>query len=148
MLVGHVVDEEQIANAAQGANADAFANASTITSPVLWNHGEPWRGQHVQFKRFIASTFGAGSWEQIAQMCASVFKCHVYRSEAGGAAIANRHGHSNDLPSYWALGFTTVEEMMAKVSREAADEYKEKHRNCCGFGVTVRKMKYDYRDDL
>ena len=52
---------------------------------------------------------------------------HIYREEK------NRQGHSNDLPSYWALGFNNVLEMKANISKEEFEEYVSKHYNCCGF---------------
>ena len=52
---------------------------------------------------------------------------HVYRD------LKNRQGHSNDLPSYWALGFNTVFEMKENIDETEFQEYVGKHNNCCGF---------------
>ena len=52
---------------------------------------------------------------------------HVYRDQK------NRQGHSNDLPSYWALGFNTVFEMKENIDETEFQEYVGKHNNCCGF---------------
>ena len=52
---------------------------------------------------------------------------HVYRDQK------NRQGHSNDLPSYWALGFNTVFEMKENIDETEFEEYVGKHNNCCGF---------------
>ena len=52
---------------------------------------------------------------------------HVYRD------LKNRQGHSNDLPSYWALGFNTVFEMKENIDETEFEEYVGKHNNCCGF---------------
>jgi hypothetical protein len=52
---------------------------------------------------------------------------HVYRD------LENRQGHSNDLPSYWALGFNTVFEMKENIDETEFQEYVGKHNNCCGF---------------
>ena len=52
---------------------------------------------------------------------------HVYRD------LKNRQGHSNDLPSYWALGFNTVFEMKENIDETEFQEYVGQHNNCCGF---------------
>ena len=44
----------------------------------------------------------------------------------------NRHGHHNDKPSYWALGYPTLEAFAAKNSKESFEEYCKIHFNCCG----------------
>ena len=45
----------------------------------------------------------------------------------------NRQGHSNDLPSYWALGYKSVVEMREVISEEEFNNYIKDHSNCCGF---------------
>ena len=52
---------------------------------------------------------------------------HIYRDQK------NRQGHSNDLPSYWALGFNSVYEMKENISEEEFNKYVDAHYNCCGF---------------
>ena len=53
-------------------------------------------------------------------------KSNTYRG------LENRQGHSNKKPSYWALGFNTLEEMWEILSDEEKKKYQEKHYNCCG----------------
>ena len=52
---------------------------------------------------------------------------HIYRE------LKNRKGHSNDLPSYWALGYKNVFEMKENISEKEFDYYVKEHSNCCGF---------------
>ena len=52
---------------------------------------------------------------------------HIYRKKK------NRQGHSNDLPSYWALGFNSIFQMKENISEEEFNEYVSQHHNCCGF---------------
>ena len=56
---------------------------------------------------------------------------HCYR---GSADSANRHGHSNEFPSYWALGHQTLREMRENVCKEDFDDYIREHcqgKGCC-----------------
>jgi hypothetical protein len=72
---------------------------------------------------------------------------HTYRSGA-----PNHSGHSNDLPSYFTMGYTTMEDMEAKVSPEEFAAYRAAHapRGCCGFataaGLTRRNRFKRYKD--
>ena len=56
---------------------------------------------------------------------------HIYR---GGADKKNRHGHSNDLPSYWAYGYQSVSEMSSCENQSFMDNYYKNHIGCCGLG--------------
>ena len=56
---------------------------------------------------------------------------HHYRE----GSKANRHGHSNEKPSYWALGYKNLDEMRDGVCDEEWREYLRLHRTCCGLGV-------------
>ena len=53
---------------------------------------------------------------------------HTYRDGS-----ANHNGHSNDRPSYFALGFATLEEMAAAVDAKEMGEHERCHYNCCGI---------------
>ncbi len=44
----------------------------------------------------------------------------------------NRHGHDNHKPSYWALGYDTLNDMKKQVSPDVFAEYCKVHFNCCG----------------
>ena len=56
---------------------------------------------------------------------------HIYR---GGADKRNRHGHSNDLPSYWAYGYQSVSEMANCENYSFMENYYKNHIGCCGLG--------------
>lgn len=65
---------------------------------------------------------------------------HMYR-----LSQPNRQGHSNDKPSYWALGFRDLEEMQ-KAQPVEFEAYCKVHASCCGMGKKLklserRKMK-------
>jgi hypothetical protein len=65
-------------------------------------------------------------WNKLVAYSKSKFR-YIYRE------LENRHGHSNEKPSYWALGFNTIEEMFKIVSPQKIEEYKKIHTNCCGL---------------
>uniref|UniRef100_A0A0G4H0L6 VWFA domain-containing protein n=1 Tax=Chromera velia CCMP2878 TaxID=1169474 RepID=A0A0G4H0L6_9ALVE len=53
---------------------------------------------------------------------------HIYRS------APNRNGHSNEKPSFFALGYETLAECLQNLSEDARAEYYREHTNCCGLG--------------
>jgi hypothetical protein len=55
---------------------------------------------------------------------------HVYRD----SDKPNRHGHCDSKPSYFGLGYMTLEQMVLNISDDEWKEYKEIHHNCCGIG--------------
>ena len=65
-------------------------------------------------------------WEKLVAYVKSKFR-YIYRN------LPNRHGHSNEKPSFWALGFSSIEEMFKIVSNEKVENYKKIHTNCCGL---------------
>lgn len=52
---------------------------------------------------------------------------HSYRTPH----LPNRHGHHNDKPSYWALGYLRLEEY-AKANPDDFEKYCQIHYDCCG----------------
>ncbi|EGD82737.1 hypothetical protein PTSG_03387 [Salpingoeca rosetta] len=107
-------------------------NSSDATSSdgadveVVWNRGNVLR---LDLSVFAAVYVRAGEVAAWAAIKAEHKKraIHLYRE------AANRHGHSNALPSYWALGYATLDAMRAAVSAEEYQEYCSKHTRCCGF---------------
>merc|ERR1712232_26435 len=55
--------------------------------------------------------------------------CHLYR---GGACNCNRHGHSNDLPSFFAFGHNSLLSFAETMDDKALAEYQAQHATCCG----------------
>ena len=107
---------------------------------VVWNQGNVFRDRDKIAK---AKSFSSKELiEQYEKVDLST-TYHVYR---GGSDFANRHGHSNDLPSYWAIGFNSVSEMAKGVSEEFMKDYYKKHINCCG--LAKNKLNYTQRKKL
>lgn len=88
---------------------------------ICWNNGNFIR-RHTAFRRFRDSA------EFIAMMRdASTNEVHRYRD------APNRHGHSNDKPSYYAYGFQTIENYRDSVSADEWADYCSQHKGCCGL---------------
>jgi len=81
----------------------------------LWNNGNPTvtRKFITKFDNEEYNKFFKGS-------------LHSYRDSA------NRHGHSNKFPSYWALGYQTLREMRENVCKEDFDNYITNHCQSIG----------------
>jgi hypothetical protein len=45
----------------------------------------------------------------------------------------NRHGHGNSKPSFFGMGYTSMEEMIDSANLAAWEDYKTKHVRCCGM---------------
>jgi hypothetical protein len=59
----------------------------------------------------------------------------------------NRHDHGRDRPSYWAMGFATIESMMLAVKnneipQSVFDDYCTTHVDCCGMRIGKKKRKF------
>ncbi|KAI8805481.1 hypothetical protein BJ742DRAFT_820598 [Cladochytrium replicatum] len=90
----------------------------------VWNNGN----MMLFFKKEWEETFkriGAESlWDALKEQRKE--KAYVYRE------LKNRHGHGNDLLSYWAMGYPTMEAMKSAVSADEFGDYEKKHPFCCG----------------
>ena len=51
----------------------------------------------------------------------------------------NRHSHHNGKPSYWALGWPTLEAFAKEHTEEEFEEYCRIHCDCCGVNQIVKK---------
>ena len=91
---------------------------------VIWNKSNIYR----KYKNYypLKNVLINKEWDYIMKTLQKARK-HIYRE------LKNRQGHSNDLPSYWALGYKNVFEMKENISEKEFDEYVKEHSNCCGF---------------
>jgi hypothetical protein len=94
-------------------------------SEPVWAHGSARIGMNKAFRaRFDALDSTGQQWEAVAAV-ARQNRRHVYREGR------NRHGHGNDFPSYFALGYLSLEEMQQSVSGEEFAAYRSAHSKCC-----------------
>ena len=98
----------------------------------VFNNGNIYRGYN-DFKDVICNTDEA-YWEKLYKYIMKKRR-HVYRE------LENRQGHSNDKPSYWALGYKSIEEMFNTISKVEIEEYKKVHTQCCGLGSKRNRSK-------
>ena len=103
-----------------------FLLAQDVDGNSVWNNGNSYKCSLEQLQ-LVFEKLGA-DWEEFL----TEYKLRSRHTYRGGADVCNRHGHSNDKPSYWALGYATMDEMISKVSTEEFEEYKKIHCNCCG----------------
>jgi hypothetical protein len=82
-----------------------FVNNDTI----LWNEGHMLRLSPKMLES-LQGFFDAEHWAKLMDLKKRCRK-HSYRQ-----GNRNRHGFSNTCPSYWALGFETIDEMKALLS--------------------------------
>ena len=104
---------------------------------IVWNQGNMFRNKDIIQK---AKELFDGLDEKLVKMNKN-FGIHIYR---GGADKCNRHGHSNDLPSYWAYGYQSLSEMEVYENKEFLKDYYQNHIGCCGLGkdgLSYTKMK-------
>lgn len=101
---------------------------------IVWANGNVLNGNYDRF----AWTFDAldSTHSLFQQLKAIKLRYGVYQYARSNE---NRHGHSNDHPSYWALGFQTLQEYQASVSPADYTAYAQAHSNCCGFRPARRQ---------
>lgn len=105
---------------------------------VVWNEGNILRDLDKINK--VKSFLSEKLLKKFEEM--KINSIYKYR---GGSDMCNRHGHSNDLPSYWAYGYQSVYEMSLHENESFMDDYYKNHIGCCGLGskgdLSYTKMK-------
>ena len=115
----------------------------------LWNGGVPLRVSTKNVARINAAVCDEG----LAEYLSTLKGRHLYRPSGAAldkktnlpvAVSGNRHNHSNELPSYFGLGYATLAEYLeclAELPAEARDrewaEYCSLHSDCCGVETAV-----------
>ena len=95
-------------------------------SNVVWNGGNIIRDfEKIKKAKTFLSEDLLNKFEEIKKSA-----IHIYR---GGSDMCNRHGHSNDLPSYWAYGYQSVYEMSLNECKTFMEDYYKNHIGCCGL---------------
>ena len=100
---------------------------------AVWANGNYLIGDYFHFDRVFKGFDMTGDlWHEMKAM-----KARYRRSDYIGRdtrSKANRHGHGNDHPSYWARGYKTLAAFREAVSAEEYEAYAKAHPHCCGFG--------------
>ncbi len=107
----------------------ALCTAKDSTGTEIWNNSNLLRINVNSMEPIFKEFDELERFEELRE----IYKknpTHIYR---GGEGSANRHGHSNDKPSFWAYGYQTLEAMINNISDDEWLEYKKEHHNCCGI---------------
>jgi hypothetical protein len=106
-----------------------FILGKDLNGNNVWNGGNAIRTKLTQYQNIFEHFDKEDLWKILYQKYANSIT-HIYR---GDIKFANRHGHHNEKPSYWALGFKTVKDMETKISKDEYETYAVCHCECCGF---------------
>ena len=90
----------------------------------IWNEGNKFKKLKTYYP--LKNIYNKEGWNALIKLIQKR-GIHVYRNDK------NRQGHDNDLMSYWALGYKSIQEMKENVSEEEFEKYAKEHSNCCGF---------------
>ena len=92
---------------------------------IVYNNGEICDIKNIKKykKRFLASST-IEEWDEVEQKFNSC-NTHTYREKE------NRRGHGNSKPSYWAIGFTHLIDLLRLLTEEEREDYVSKHGKCC-----------------
>ncbi|XP_037027479.1 uncharacterized protein LOC119068126 [Bradysia coprophila] len=106
---------------------------------AVWNHGGVCFS--INLIDMKANFVKFGSWEEWNAIMVEYKKKgkHIYREHKN-----NQHGHGNDKPSFWAMGYSTMVEFRDTVSLSEFKKYCKNHRQCCG----VRNLEDDFLKSL
>lgn len=113
-----------------------YSGRSTIDGARLFNGGNLYTS--VDWKPLQSLLLSVGRkklWDKLQEDLRN--RGHVYRE-----GMANRHGHSNDFKSYFAMGCQTLEQYYKVASEEAWSNYIKKHCSCCGVSEFLARAQF------
>jgi hypothetical protein len=96
----------------------------------VWNGGNVLRCPRAPLKDLLMEI---GAWEEWTLLEDRLMNrsVHVYRV----TQLPNRHGHWDDLQSYWALGFDTLQQYFESTDDGEREAYTQRHAACCGVSA-------------
>lgn len=109
---------------------------------AVWNNGN---GCFLlKFKEFEVNFLKYGTWNEWNDIMAKrkTKGVHKYRD-----TLRNRHDHGNDKPSYWGLGYESIDEFRSSVSLGEFTEYCKNHLRCCGVRFLEHAFLLTLNDD-
>jgi len=90
---------------------------------VVWANGNVMRRGVARATEVLLREVGEAEFMRVMRV-RSTHARHRYRT----TETKNRHGHGNDKPSFWALGYETIDDYAAAVSLDEWLSYAEKHK--------------------
>jgi hypothetical protein len=112
-----------------------FYTGEDLDQNSVWNGGNMYRTSTTRLQQLLTSIGEEATWLQIQERYKSKVS-HVYREH--GKCRCNRHGHSNTLPSYFALGHDILFSFVGAIASDAWLEYQQAHPHCCGVAKAIR----------
>ena len=97
---------------------------TTAEADAVWANGNFYPLDIRRFEKFFADS--ASLWEDIQKLKVT-YKRREYRATHG----LNRHGHGETKPSYYGLGWNSMEEFVENSTPEDLAAYAKVHLNCC-----------------
>ncbi|KAJ3159351.1 hypothetical protein HK101_001091 [Irineochytrium annulatum] len=108
------------------AKLRVFLLGRTKDGEEVWNRGNVLGFVQILLFEAIFEAEGRGeAWKEIFEEYKERRR-HSYRHDK-----YNRHGHGNDKPSFWALGYKDMTEFKEAVTKEQYEEYRRVHISCC-----------------
>lgn len=105
---------------------------------TVFNNGEVCYVENIKkFKKRFLLTSSVEEWQKVENAIANR-GVHQYRAKK------NRHGHGNELKSYYGQGHNKLLEYLKTMTNEELDEYRDAHRNCCDMWNSFSAF-YDWR---
>ncbi|KAJ3069611.1 hypothetical protein HDU98_007322 [Podochytrium sp. JEL0797] len=96
---------------------------------VIWNNGNVLAFVDLCKFQAVFDHHGKEAQWKVARKEYMDRRQHAYRF----SNVPNQHGHSNLKPSFWALGYESVEQMKGILSKVEFEAYRLEHKDCCGF---------------
>lgn len=102
---------------------------------IVYNNGEVcYIDNFKKFKKGFLLTKTAEEWEVIEKKMENR-GIHKYREKK------NRHGHGNELKSFFGLGHTDLVDYLRELKGVQKNRYFEIHINCCGINGVKNVLK-------
>lgn len=114
-----------------------FYTGEDAEQKAVWNGGNMYRTATAPVQKLLIDIGEEATWLQIQARYKEKVS-HVYR---GGKCTCNRHGHSNDKPSFFAFGHNSLTSYVAAISPTSWAEYQKEHPKCCGVADAGRDLE-------
>eukprot|EP00401_Gymnodinium_catenatum_P000856 CAMPEP_0117515606 /NCGR_PEP_ID=MMETSP0784-20121206/30667_1 /TAXON_ID=39447 /ORGANISM="" /LENGTH=1076 /DNA_ID=CAMNT_0005311429 /DNA_START=29 /DNA_END=3257 /DNA_ORIENTATION=- len=110
---------------------EVFYIGEDVQEKAVWNGGNTYRTSTEPLRKLLESIGEEDAWNRIQDRYRRKVS-HVYRNTQ-----CNRHGHSNEFPSYFAFGHEILFSYVGAVTPSAWAEYSKCHCSCCGVAAAL-----------
>jgi len=113
----------------QAQKLEVFYTGENAEQEAVWNGGNMYRTAPAPVQKLLIDNGEEATWLRIQARYKEKVS-HVYR---GGKCSCNRHGHSNNKPSFFAFGHNSLTSFFAASSPASWAHYQKEHPDCCGM---------------